>query len=126
MNWILFLTVLVAVESGGRLDAVGDRNLVNRAYGPCQIRSCYLKDVNRIAGTSYSIDEVRRSETLSRWCVITYVRHYGERYERLTGEKLTMEVAARIHNGGPNGWKRRTTDAYWKRFWLVLSAGEIS
>jgi hypothetical protein len=116
MNWLLFLAALIAAESGGDPTAVGDRHLSNRAYGVAQIRQPYLDDVNRIAGTAYTMDQVRRSTSLSRWCVVQYIKHYGARYTRLTGKPLTMDVAYRIHNGGPNGYKRRSTDAATRKF----------
>ncbi len=115
MNWILFLTALIAVESGGDKMAVGDKRLADHAYGVCQIRQPYLDDVNKIAGTSYTLDQVRLNPELSKWCVKTYVGHYGARYTRLTGKPLTLEVAARIHNGGPEGWKRKNTDPHWAK-----------
>jgi hypothetical protein len=116
MDWILFLAILIQVESGGDKTAIGDRHLKNKAYGVCQIRQPYLDDVNTIAKTNYTIEQVAASETLSKWAVLTYVRYYGKRYTKLTGNPLTMEVAARIHNGGLNGWKRTSTDVYWKNF----------
>ena len=116
MNWTVFILTLIAIESGGNKDAVGDKHLRNHAYGVCQIRQPYLTDVNRIAGTSHSLKEVQESPALSRWCVVTYVRHYGAIYTKKTGKQMDLEVAARIHNGGPNGWKRKTTVAYWKKF----------
>jgi hypothetical protein len=115
MNWTLFLAALIMVESGGNPKAVGDQGLANHAYGVCQIRQPYLDDVNRIAGTHWTMDEVKASERLSRWCVVKYVRHYGARYERITGSRLTDDVAYRIHNGGPDGWKKASTyPATWK------------
>jgi hypothetical protein len=120
MDWILFLHVLMLVESGGDINAVGDKHLQDKAYGLYQIRQIYLDDVNRIAGTSYTMDEVRHSKVLSRWCVIVYVRHYGKRYTRRTGLPVTMEVAARLHNGGPNGPWRESTDPHWGKFQKIL------
>lgn len=115
MNWIAFLAALIIVESGGDHNAVGDRHMRNKAYGVCQIRQPYLDDVNRIAGTHWTMQQVQSSPGLSRWCVVVYVKHYGKRYTRLTGKPLTIEVAARLHNGGPNGWKKQSTDAHWQR-----------
>lgn len=120
MNWIAFLAALIVVESSGDYKAVGDKHLRNKAYGVCQIRQPYLDDVNRIAGTDWSMQQVRCSPGLSRWCVVVYVRHYGKRYTRLTGRPLTIEVAARMHNGGPNGWKKSSTDKHWNRMREVL------
>jgi hypothetical protein len=115
MNWVIFLAALIAVESGGDKTAVGDRNLKNKAFGVCQIRQPYLDDVNRVAKTNWTIKQVADSEALSRWCVVVYVKYYGKRYTRLTGKPLTTEVAARLHNGGPNGWKKKATDAHWNK-----------
>lgn len=115
MSWIVFLAALIAVESGGNPKAIGDKHLKNRAYGVCQIRQPYLDDVNKIAGTRFTLKQVAASPTLSRWCVVTYVRHYGKRYTRITGKPLTYEVAARLHNGGLHGWKRKSTDAHWAK-----------
>jgi hypothetical protein len=116
MNWSLFLAALIAAESGGDRTAVGDAHLRNRAFGVCQIRKPFLDDVNRIAGTSWTLVEVARCPGLSRWSVATYLRHYGARYERLTGKPLDLEAAYRIHNGGPDGWRRQSTDAATVRF----------
>lgn len=115
MNWVLFLAALIMVESGGDKKAIGDRNLKNKAYGVCQIRQPYLDDVNRVAKTNYTMQQVAASESLSRWCTVVYIKHYGKRYTRLTGKPLTAEVAARLHNGGPNGWKKKSTDAHWNK-----------
>lgn len=120
MNWILFLAALIAHESGGR-PAVGDKNLWEQTYGVCQIREDYLTDVNTIAGTDYTLEQVHRSESLSRWAVVVYVKHYGARYTRKTGRPLTIEVACRLHNGGPNGPWNPKTDAHWDRVKAELS-----
>lgn len=121
MDWPLFLAVLITIESGGNPNAVGDLDLKMKAYGVLQVRQIYLDDVNRVAGTNVTMDQVRRSEGVSRWCAVTYIKHYGARYERITGKPLTMEVAARIHNGGPNGWRKQSTDAHWARFRTELA-----
>lgn len=116
MNWGIFFIILSMVESGGRIDAVGDVKTRSPAYGLYQIRQAYLTDVNRIAGTKYTLKQVTSSKELSQWCVKTYIGHYGKQYEEKTGKKLTMEVAARIHNGGPDGWKEKVTEPYWKKW----------
>lgn len=115
IDWAILLSVLVMVESGGDHNAVGDKNLRNKAYGILQIRQPYLDDVNRIAGTKVTMEDVRKSRTVSRWATVTYLRHYGRVYERKTGKKPSMEVYARIHNGGPSGWRKTSTDKYWQK-----------
>jgi hypothetical protein len=121
MNWLLFLTILIQVESNGDPTRIGDLNLKHHAYGVCQIRQPYLDDVNAIAKTTFTIEQIKASETLSKWAVMVYVKHYGQRYTKLTGKPFTIEVAARIHNGGPDGWKKKATDAYWEKFSRELS-----
>jgi len=121
MNWLLFLMVLIQVESGGDKTVIGDQKLKHHAYGVCQIRAPYLEDVNRIAHTRYTLGDIADSEILSRRAVLLYVGYYGALYTKQTGKPLTMEVAARIHNGGPDGWKRSATDAYWRKFQRVLN-----
>jgi hypothetical protein len=120
VNWLLFLTILIQVESGGDKTVVGDQKLKHHAYGVCQIRQPYLDDVNKFARTHYTLAQIADNEGLSRWAVQVYVKHYGERYTKLTGQPLTMEIAARIHNAGPNGWKKSSTDAYWMKFKRLL------
>ena len=43
---------------------------------------------------------------------LAYMARYAT-YERL-GRAVTAEDVARIHNGGPNGWKKQSTEKYWK------------
>lgn len=47
--------------------------------------------------------------------MLIYWKHWGEHYEKSARKPVTMEVLARIHNGGPLGWKKQATLAYWKR-----------
>lgn len=125
MSWIILLSALIAVESGGNPNLIGDKHLKNKAYGVYQIRQPYLDDVNRISGTSFTIEEIRESRPLSRWVTVTYLKHYGARYTRITGKPLTYEVAARIHNGGPNGWKKKSTDAYWAKVQKYINGDAV-
>ena len=120
MDWVLFLAILIQVESGGNTNAVGDLHLKHHAYGVCQIRKMYLEDVNMISGKSITMEQIKKSPALSRWATVTYIKHYGARYTRLTGKPLTMEVAARLHNGGPNGWSKSSTNKYWIKFQSTL------
>lgn len=102
-------------------EAVGDKHLRNKAYGLLQVRQPYLTDVNRIAGK----EKVRRrwgkdvltlmdmkDRDKAEWAFLIYISHYGKRYTKLTGKNPTVEVYARIHNGGPDGWRKKTTVQY--------------
>jgi hypothetical protein len=103
---------LIRVENPGRdVNAVGDKHLTHKAYGILQIRQPYLDDVNKIAGTSYTIEDMK-DPAKARWAAKVYLNHYGERYQRKTGNEPTLQVYARIHNGGPNGWRKASTNNY--------------
>jgi len=108
----IVLDHLIEVENPGRdVDAVGDKHLTHKAYGILQIRKPYLDDVNKIAGTSYTIKDMKDPDK-ARWAAKVYLNHYGDKYEGKTGNVPTLEVYARIHNGGPNGWKKASTNDY--------------
>lgn len=84
-----------------------------------QIRKIYVKDVNRFSGNNYCDDDVRdkkRSECMMR----DYWYRYAARYRLNENRPVTYEVLARIHNGGPTGWKKASTVAYWKKVRRVL------
>jgi len=105
----ILIPVLVQVESGGDSNAY---NSAENAAGILQIRPIYLQDVNRIIGKEvYSLNE-RFNPEKSAQMVRIYLTHYGKRYKRITGKPATLEILARIHNGGPDGWKKISTAAY--------------
>ena len=106
------LNALVWVESSRNEKAVGDNG---KAVGLLQLHKIYVDDVNRILGKN-------RYSYMDRWnpkksveMTVVYLKHYGNRYERLTGKKASYEILARIHNGGPNGWKKAGTTKYWHK-----------
>jgi len=106
------IDMLIEVENPERdPEAVGDRYLRHKAYGLLQIRKPYLDDVNRIAGTSYTTEDMK-DEEMARWAAKVYLEYYGRRYWRKTGKVPTPEVYGRIHNGGPDGWMKSSTNEY--------------
>ena len=86
------------VESGGNPLAVGDRGAdgVYRAAGIAQIWAITVKDVNRIAGTKFTLND-RFDPEKSRQMFHLYLNHYAK------GQ--SDGVKARIWNGGPNAMK---------------------
>lgn len=110
------LDAIKKVESGGDVDAIGDRHLSNKAYGPYQIRDPYYRDAlaaNPKLGGSFDNVKGIGSEAYSERVMRAYMGRYATR-SRL-GREPTDEDIARIHNGGPNGWKNANTEAYWKK-----------
>lgn len=116
MNWLFFLALIAQIESGNNPNLIGDKHLPNKAYGAYQIRKIFVDDVNRISGFNFTLEEVVSSDSLSRWCIIYYLKHYGQLYTKKTGKQLNMEIAAMIYNGGPNGWNKTSTIKYRVKF----------
>ena len=106
---VLLLPALIQVESSGIDSAVGDNG---RAVGCLQLWQIYVRDVNRIAGTDYVYDD-RYDRKKSIEMTKIYLRHYGS--EKRLGHKPTLQDLARIHNGGPNGYKNPKTLKYWRK-----------
>lgn len=114
------IRILEHVESGGNADALGDVGLKNKAYGILQIRKPYLDDVNNLFSEriqerwgkpAFDMLEMKESDK-ARWVAEKYLSHYGTEYFRKTGKEPTVLVYARIHNGGPNGWKKASTNEH--------------
>lgn len=115
---------IAEVESGGQINrdtCVGDKG---KAVGRYQIWETYVDDVNRILGYKKYSYEDRKNASKSIQMVYIYLTHYGKRYERLTGKKCTDEIYARIHNGGPNGWRKESTVKYWHKVQIELQRGK--
>ena len=102
-----FLDVLRAVESSGNDFAVWKKD----ELGPLQIKPKYWQD-----GCEYgNVD----------WDYLTYVWYwknsrqitlwYWERHCPTALYELDFETLARVHNGGPEGSSKKSTDDHWKR-----------
>ena len=88
-----------------------------------QLRRIYVRDVNRINGWSIRYDDAIRDPSIAKRCILAYWRHYARSYERRTGRKATAETLARMHNGGPDGWRETVTVRYWRRVSRIYKAG---
>ena len=112
------IDALITVESNSDDDAIGDLHLKNKAYGCLQIRQPCVDDVNLRHGTSSKAEDCLGNRELSVWICEKYLEIYATK-SRL-GREPTDEDRARIWNGGPNGWKKETTEAYWAKVKKVL------
>ena len=89
-----------------------------------QITRQYVDDVNRISDNEAFIYEDRNDRAKSERMMEIYWLYYARRYLDQTGRDPTWETLARIHNGGPDGWKKYGTKKYWRRVKNFLPGGE--
>lgn len=100
-----------------------------------QISPAYLNDVNRIIAEKCKVNGVAvhpayfypnevESRLASELMMKLYWAHYGYLYFMETRNLPTAEVLARIHNGGPNGWKKPSTIKYWHKVKAAIEAAE--
>lgn len=113
------VSALIQVESRGNDRAIGDRHMKDKAYGCLQIRQPCVDDVNRCFGTKIQAQDLLGDRSLSVWVCQKYLETYATR-QRL-GREPTDEDRARIWNGGPNGWKKESTAAYWSKVQKALA-----
>ena len=135
-NFNKFVDAVIHRENPRRNpDAIGDKHLQNKAYGILQIRNPYISDVNKIAGKKIlkkkwgkNVLTVKDMKELkkAKWAFKVYLSHYGKLYKKKTGKSPSAEVYARIHNDGPNGWKKNTTVSYGKAVVKYIQANKSS
>lgn len=111
-------TAIGIVESDCNDYSIGDGG---KAVGRFQIWPCYVNDVNRILGYNAFTLNDRRDPVNALQMVKIYTEYYGKRYERITGKKVTDEIIARLHNGGPNGFRKSCTLKYWHKIKRVIN-----
>lgn len=104
------LDAIRMVESSDGKNLIGDRG---KAIGPYQIHKCYWEDAVEFdpsIGGSYK-DCMNRA--YAERVVVAYLNRYAT--ARRIGSTPTYEDMARIHNGGPNGFKSDKTEGYWDK-----------
>lgn len=104
-----FILALIMVESSGNPKAIGDGGL---AYGALQLHKAYVQDAAEYANKPWTHQDAFDPDK-SIDIFKAYMARYAT-YERL-GRAPTFEDIARIHNGGPNGYKKEATVKYWKK-----------
>lgn len=123
----VLIPALAKVESSCNPRAIGDRKKGTSgksvhhyaAWGMFQLHSIYVNDVNAFAKTKFKHVDAFYPEK-ARQITRLYLIHYGKAYEKRTGKKATLEVLARIHNGGPRGYEKEATIKYWKKVKAAL------
>lgn len=118
---------IMQVESQGKLDAIGDKHLVNKAYGAFQIRKPCVEDVKQYTGsTIYKHEDGKVVDIKAENCLndlelsVWIFRQYMARWaneKRIVRTKpgVTDQDRARIWNGGPRGWMKKSTEHYWSK-----------
>jgi hypothetical protein len=103
------LSAIRIVESNNNPNAVGDSG---NAIGIYQIWSGYHKDALEVSDIGGNYSHCFNPDYADR-----VVRAYMLRYatERRIGRAVTQQDIARIHNGGPNGWRKTATLKYWEK-----------
>jgi hypothetical protein len=99
-----FISAIHQVETGGRLGAiVGDNG---RSLGPLQISRKYWED-SGVAGTYKNVTNLAYATRV----VTAYLRRHAAA-ALATGD---VERLARVHNGGPQAHRKKSTLGYWRR-----------
>lgn len=116
IDWTKLLAAIKVVESKGDVNAKGDGG---RSIGAYQISAGYYEDAvkfNPSLAEGKSYQNVAGSESSAAYAE-DVIKSYMGRYatEARLGHKPTAEDIARIHNGGPNGYKKDSTLGYWKK-----------
>lgn len=128
MRWLKIVTVMVSalttgtdanvhtherlvaavhmVETSGRLGPI--RGDGGAALGPLQIHRACWQDAN-LPGRYEDCADLAYAKRV----FAAYMARYAT--ERRLGRPVTDEDRARIWNGGPNGYKKKATVAYWHK-----------
>ena len=114
MNLELLWLCICLVESGGDPNAIGDNG---KAFGIAQIHREVVDDWNKYHRLYWNMPEYRHIDCFnpdtSKEIFFWYIKRYCNGLR--LGHEPTMEDAARIWNGGPNGFRKSTTIKYWKK-----------
>lgn len=107
---IALILAIIAVESGGDQNAVGD---AGKAYGLLQMHSAYVQDAAEWANNDWTHEDAFDPEKARR-IFIAYMDRYAQDHKRPAGMSRA-EYISRIHNGGPTGYLKESTIPYWKK-----------
>lgn len=108
--FISLILAIIAVESGGNADAIGDNGL---AYGILQMHQGYVQDAAQYAKADWTHEDAFDPEKAVDIFIAYMERYCGDsrRPEGMSRE----EFMARTHNGGPRGAYKDATLRYWEK-----------
>ena len=117
----LLLEAIIVVESNGNDSCIGDKNLGRPSVGCLQIRPIMVREVNRLLRKQ----KIKKKYTLNdRYCRKKSIEMFYIWRDYHHSED-SDEVIARCWNGGPKGWKKKSTNYYWakvvkEKYWLKI------
>ena len=111
---VKLMAAMCEVESNGDCSKVGKVG----ELGCYQIRECFWLDAlewDSSIGGEYE-------DVIDREYAEKVIYAFWERYanEKRLGRPVTDEDRARMHNGGPNGYKKTKTIKYWDKVQKIL------
>lgn len=121
-SWRHFLDALWQKESSQRMNPPdGDGG---NAIGPYQIWRAYWTDAIEFDPSIGGTYNDCRDKEYAEQIVAAYMMRYAN--ERRIGREVTVEDMARVHNGGPNGYKKTATDAYAESFLEIYDSLRVT
>jgi hypothetical protein len=115
MNWAALIAAIATVETGGHPSpdtAMGDGGT---SAGRYQISRACIEDVNEAYHTRYTWPDDACDPAMAARICAYYLEYWCAAYEKRHHAKATPDIAARIWNGGPQGWAKPATARYWER-----------
>jgi len=109
-----FLDALAHVESGCDDEAIGDDG---KAIGRYQIWEAYWSDALVKAPSIGGEYEDCKGKVYAERVLVAYMLRYAAQAVK----DKDYETLARIHNGGPQGHKRKATLKYWEKVEKALA-----
>ena len=109
------LDAICVVESNCDPNAVGDGG---DSIGAYQIQYNYWLDATEFDPSIGGVYKDVLDNRYARRVIRAYWRRYAN--DRRLGRSPTFEDMARVHNGGPNGYKKEATVPYWEKVSKVL------
>lgn len=106
------LDAMIQVESRGNDSIIGDKHIVGgESAGALQIRPIMVKEVNRILKKQKSTKRYKLKDRFSRTKTVEMFMIWKNYHHK----NSSNEKIARCWNGGPRGWKRKSTEYYWSK-----------